>query len=64
MNSAEGQKALESMVGQMLIAKLTQLGASNNAIEEAVSQLSFDDIRHCLSLTETELKQKFAALLA
>ena len=32
MNSAEGQKALESMVGQMLIAKLTQLGAPNNAI--------------------------------
>ena len=30
MNSAEGQEALESMVGQMLVAKLKKLGVVGN----------------------------------
>ncbi|ULJ60485.1 hypothetical protein [Wielerella bovis] len=64
MNSAEGQEALESMVGQMLASKLKQLGAPEELVNRAVSSLSFDDIRKCLSLTEEDLKKVFAKLFA
>ncbi|MDK4689559.1 hypothetical protein [Kingella negevensis] len=63
MNSAEGQEALESMVGQMLAAKLKQLGAPEEVVNRTVSSLSFDDIRKCLSLTEADLKKAFAKIL-
>ena len=48
MNSSEGQEALESMVGQMLV----------------VASLSFEDIRKCLPLTDDDLKKAFAKLFA
>ena len=55
MNSSEGQEALESMVGQMLVAKLKN---------QIVASLSFEDIRKCLPLTDDDLKKAFAKLFA
>ena len=64
MNSAEGQEALESMVGQMLVAKLKKLGAEEYKVNQIVGSLSFDDIRKCLPLTDDDLKKSFAKLFA
>lgn len=64
MNSAEGQEALESMVGQMLVAKLKKLGAEEHKVNQIVGSLSFDDIRKCLPLTDNDLKKAFAKLFA
>ncbi len=64
MNSAEGQEALESMVGQMLVAKLKKLGAEEYKVNQIVGSLSFDDIRKCLPLTDDDLKKAFAKLFA
>ena len=62
MNSSEGQEALESMVGQMLVAKLTKLGAQEHKVNQIVGSLSFEDIRKCLPLTDDDLKKAFAKL--
>ena len=64
MNSAEGQEALESMVGQMLVAKLKKVGAEEHKVNQIVGSLSFDDIRKCLPLTDDDLKKAFAKLFA
>ena len=40
MNSSEGQEALESMVGQMLVAKLKKLGAQEHKVDQIVASLS------------------------
>ncbi len=64
MNSSEGQEALESMVGQMLVAKLKKLGAQEHEVDQIVASLSFDDIRKCLPLTDDDLKKAFAKLFA
>ena len=64
MNSSEGQEALESMVGQMLVAKLKKLGAQEHEVDQIVASLSFDDISKCLPLTDDDLKKAFAKLFA
>ena len=64
MNSSEGQEALESMVGQMLVAKFTKLGAQVHKVNQIVGSLSFEDIRKCLPLTDDDLKKAFAKLFA
>ncbi|MFC2291814.1 MAG: phosphoribosyl-ATP pyrophosphatase [Kingella oralis] len=64
MNSSEGQEALESMVGQMLVAKLKKLGAQEYKVDQIVASLSFEDIRKCLPLTDDDLKKAFAKLFA
>ena len=64
MNSAEGQEALESRVGQMLVAKLKKLGAEEHKVNQIMGSLSFEDIRKCLPLTDDDLKKAFAKLFA
>ena len=64
MNSSEGQEALESMVGQMLVDKLKKLGAQEHKVDQIVASLSFEDIRKCLPLTDDDLKKAFAKLFA
>ena len=55
---------MESMVGQMLVAKLTKLGAQEHKVNQIVGSLSFEDIRKCLPLTDDDLKKAFAKLFA
>ena len=64
MNSSEGQEALESMVGQMLVAKLKKLGAQEHKVDQNESSLSFDDILKCFQLTDDYMKKAFAKLFA
>lgn len=60
MNSAEGQQEVASLVGKMLVAKLKQLGAKEDAAVRVVSKLSFDEIRSYLAMTDDEIKAAFA----
>ncbi len=55
---------MESMVGQMLVAKLKKLGAQEHKVDQIVASLSFEDIRKCLPLTDDDLKKAFAKLFA
>lgn len=63
MNSEEGQKSLESMVAQMLAAKLKQIGVAEAVANQTAGSLDFDEIRKYLALTDEDFKATFAKLL-